>query len=195
MVRVISNSGQRLMPCSPGTARKLLKGNKAEVVGQNPFVIRLKNGSSGYKQSSKTPISRTGNKTICKLRTSQVFKLARKYYKTSAKRDLVRKVYREGRNDGIEYMAKLMGLEPEHIYRIGNIEEFKKRRTFARRGRKYRDQREIINNDDEIKMLANELAGGGAINITGGKRTVHKCGSGNVRNASNEQAWQARIGN
>ena len=49
-VYVINKNGQPLMPCKPQKARKLLKTNKAEVVKYEPFTIKLKYGSSGYKQ-------------------------------------------------------------------------------------------------------------------------------------------------
>lgn len=49
-VYVINKNGQPLMPCKPQKARKLLKANKAEVVKYEPFTIKLKYGSSGYKQ-------------------------------------------------------------------------------------------------------------------------------------------------
>ena len=38
------------MPCKPQKARKLLKAGKAVVVKYEPFTIKLKYGSSGYKQ-------------------------------------------------------------------------------------------------------------------------------------------------
>ena len=38
------------MPCKPQKARKLLEADKAEVVKYEPFTIKLKYGSSGYKQ-------------------------------------------------------------------------------------------------------------------------------------------------
>lgn len=38
------------MPCRPQKARKLLKAGKAEVAKYEPFTIKLKYGSSGYKQ-------------------------------------------------------------------------------------------------------------------------------------------------
>ena len=49
-VYVINKNGQPLMPCKPQKARKLLEANKAEVVKYEPFTIKLKYGSSGYKQ-------------------------------------------------------------------------------------------------------------------------------------------------
>lgn len=49
-VYIINKNGQPLMPCKPQKARKLLKANKAEVVKYEPFTIKLKYGSSGYKQ-------------------------------------------------------------------------------------------------------------------------------------------------
>lgn len=38
------------MPCKPQKARKLLKEGKATVIKHEPFTIKLKYGSSGYKQ-------------------------------------------------------------------------------------------------------------------------------------------------
>ena len=38
------------MPCKPQKARKLLKEDKATVVKHEPFTIKLKYGSTGYKQ-------------------------------------------------------------------------------------------------------------------------------------------------
>jgi len=49
-VYVINKDGQPLMPCKPQKARKLLRADKAEVVKYEPFTIKLKFGSSGYKQ-------------------------------------------------------------------------------------------------------------------------------------------------
>lgn len=50
-VYVINKNGQPLMPCRPQKARKLLKSNRAKVVKYEPFTIKLKYGSTGYKQS------------------------------------------------------------------------------------------------------------------------------------------------
>ena len=49
-VYVINKNGQPLMPCKPQKARKLLKEGKATVVKHEPFTIKLKYGSTGYKQ-------------------------------------------------------------------------------------------------------------------------------------------------
>ncbi len=49
-VYIINKNGQPLMPCKPQKARKLLKADKAKVVKYEPFTIKLKYGSSGYKQ-------------------------------------------------------------------------------------------------------------------------------------------------
>ena len=38
------------MPCKPQKARKLLKSGKAEIYKYTPFTIKLKYGSTGYKQ-------------------------------------------------------------------------------------------------------------------------------------------------
>ena len=49
-VFVLNKHRQPLMPCSPRTARKLLEQGKATVAKKEPFTIRLKYGSTGYKQ-------------------------------------------------------------------------------------------------------------------------------------------------
>lgn len=49
-VYIINKNGQPLMPCRPQKTRKLLKAGKAEVVKYEPFTIKLKYGSTGYKQ-------------------------------------------------------------------------------------------------------------------------------------------------
>lgn len=49
-VYIINKNEQPLMPCRPQKARKLLKVGKAEVVKYEPFTIKLKYGSAGYKQ-------------------------------------------------------------------------------------------------------------------------------------------------
>lgn len=50
LVYVINQYGKPLMPCSARKARVLLKEGKAIVIRREPFTIRLKFGSSGYKQ-------------------------------------------------------------------------------------------------------------------------------------------------
>ena len=49
-VFVLNKHGNPLMPCNPRKARLLLEQQKAVVVKQMPFTIRLLYGSSGYKQ-------------------------------------------------------------------------------------------------------------------------------------------------
>ena len=50
LVYVLNNHGKPLMPCTPRKARLLLKSNKAILVKQTPFTIKLLYGSSAYKQ-------------------------------------------------------------------------------------------------------------------------------------------------
>lgn len=50
LVYVLNKKGKPLMPCSPRKARKLLKEKKAKIVKRDPFTIKLKYKSSGYKQ-------------------------------------------------------------------------------------------------------------------------------------------------
>lgn len=49
-VYVLNKNGKPLMPCQSRKARILLRDGKAKVVRREPFTIRLKFGSSGYKQ-------------------------------------------------------------------------------------------------------------------------------------------------
>jgi N6-L-threonylcarbamoyladenine synthase len=50
LVYILNKNNEPLMPCSSRKARLLLKEDKATVVKRTPFTIRLKFGSSGYKQ-------------------------------------------------------------------------------------------------------------------------------------------------
>ena len=50
LVYIINKDGKPLMPCRPQKARKLLKAGKAVIVKYQPFTLKLKFGSSGYKQ-------------------------------------------------------------------------------------------------------------------------------------------------
>lgn len=50
LVFVINKQGKPLMPCKSSKARKLLKENKAKIIGYKPFTIQLLYGSSGYTQ-------------------------------------------------------------------------------------------------------------------------------------------------
>lgn len=56
LVFTINKNGEKLMPCKPSKARKLLRDNKAKIVGHKPFTIQLLYGSSGYKQNIKLGI-------------------------------------------------------------------------------------------------------------------------------------------
>lgn len=62
-VFVQNRQGQPLMPTTPRKARLLLKAGKAEIVGREPFTIRLLYGASGYKQEVTLGID-AGYKTI-----------------------------------------------------------------------------------------------------------------------------------
>lgn len=50
LVYVINKHGRPLMPCSPRTARLLLKDGKAKVIKRDPFTIKLLIGVKGYTQ-------------------------------------------------------------------------------------------------------------------------------------------------
>jgi RRXRR protein/HNH endonuclease len=49
-VYILNQHGRPLMPCTPRTARLLLKTGKAKVVKRVPFTLQLLYGSSGYTQ-------------------------------------------------------------------------------------------------------------------------------------------------
>jgi len=76
LVFVKNKHGEKLMPCKPSKARKLLKQNKAKIVQYEPFTIQLLYGSSGYKQPVDIGIDlgakhvgvaiQSGNKVISK---------------------------------------------------------------------------------------------------------------------------------
>jgi len=76
LVFVKNKHGEKLMPCKPSKARKLLKQNKAKIVQYEPFTIQLLHGSSGYKQPVDIGIDlgakhvgvaiQSGNKVISK---------------------------------------------------------------------------------------------------------------------------------
>lgn len=63
LVYVLSKNNVPLMPCSPRKARILLKEGKASVVNRTPFTIKLKYGSSGYKQEITLGVD-AGSKVI-----------------------------------------------------------------------------------------------------------------------------------
>jgi hypothetical protein len=76
LVFVKNKHGEKLMPCKPSKARKLLKQNKAKIVQYEPFTIELLYGSSGYKQAVDIGVDlgakhigiaiQSGNKVISK---------------------------------------------------------------------------------------------------------------------------------
>ena len=41
LVYVVNQNGQKLMPCKPAKARKLLRGGRAKVAARSPFTIQL----------------------------------------------------------------------------------------------------------------------------------------------------------
>ncbi len=50
IVFIINKHGEKLMPCKPSKARKLLKKEKAKIISYKPFTIQLLYGSRGHKQ-------------------------------------------------------------------------------------------------------------------------------------------------
>lgn len=60
---VLNHHSAPLMPCSPAKARHLLKEGQAKVVRRDPFTIKLRFGSSGYRQEVVAGMD-TGSKTV-----------------------------------------------------------------------------------------------------------------------------------
>jgi len=63
LVFVLNSHGKPLMPCKPQRARILLKNANAEVSRRTPFTIKLKFGSSGFKQDLTAGMD-SGSKVI-----------------------------------------------------------------------------------------------------------------------------------
>jgi hypothetical protein len=63
LVYVLNKNRKPLMPCSPASARALLKQAKAKVLRREPFTIILLFGSSGYRQEVVAGMD-TGNQTL-----------------------------------------------------------------------------------------------------------------------------------
>jgi len=63
LVFVLNQYGNPLMPCKPQKAKTLLKMGKAKVAKRIPFTIKLRYGSSGFKQELTAGMD-TGSKTI-----------------------------------------------------------------------------------------------------------------------------------
>lgn len=110
VVYVLNKHDKALMPCSPRTARLLIKKNKAIVVNKRPFTIKLLYGSSGYTQEMCLGVDTgeqhigigitQGNKTLMKtdielrksmekkvlLNTRQEYRRGRRYRKVRYRR-------------------------------------------------------------------------------------------------------------
>src|SRR6185437_1004946 len=70
LVFVVSKQYQRLMPCSPAKARKLLCQKKAKVIRRTPFTIKLLFNSTGYIQPVTAAIDSGSGKIGCAAVTS-----------------------------------------------------------------------------------------------------------------------------
>jgi hypothetical protein len=63
LVFVLNRAGKPLMPCSPMKARHLLKTGCAKVVRREPFTIKLRHGTPGYRQEIVGGMD-TGSKAV-----------------------------------------------------------------------------------------------------------------------------------
>ena len=101
VVHVLNKHGVAVMPCSPRTARLLLKQNKAIIVDKRPFTIMLLYGSSGYTQEIELGVD-TGDQNIgisLVQRTKVLMKMEIELRKSMEKKTLIytRQEYRRGR--------------------------------------------------------------------------------------------------
>lgn len=101
LVFTINKNGEKLMPCKPSKARKLLRDNKAKIVSHKPFTIQLLYGSSGYKQNINLGID-LGAKHIGVAITTEDKVLAKGEIELRDDVSLLletRKIYRRSRRD------------------------------------------------------------------------------------------------
>lgn len=93
------------MPCSPRKARILLKNEKAEVVSRSPFTIRLKFGSSGYKQDITLGVD-TGHSEVgisAVSASKEVYSVVVKMRNDISEKMTARKMYRRNRRNRLRY--------------------------------------------------------------------------------------------
>lgn len=124
---------------------------------------------------------------------SEIIDYARQFTKSKGaeiRGDIVRKVWVEDKKEGLELLSKSLGVSYEYLYGIGRIDEHKKNRNRSRRKRKEKSNINLL----DIKDIAMEAAGGGALMHTGGKKTGHYMSKGGVKSSASGQAWQAITG-
>lgn len=84
LVYIVNKNLKPLMPCKPKKARELLETNKAEVYLYKPFTIKLKHGSSGYKNEVVLGVD-TGSENIGFAAASQNRVLFQAEFKTKTR--------------------------------------------------------------------------------------------------------------
>ena len=111
LVYVLNEDGQKLMPCKPAKARKLLKANKANVVKRSPFTIQLCWQCEGHTQEVILGIDKGSHETgYCAVSSSRVLICGVIYHRKDVKEKMDsrrehrrsrrnRKWYREPRFD------------------------------------------------------------------------------------------------
>lgn len=100
MVYVINKHGRPLMPCSPRTARLLLRDKCAKVISRDPFTIKLLIGVPGHTQPLVLGID-PGSKYIgsaVRTKTNQAIYLSEIHQRTDVTKKMTqRKMYRNTR--------------------------------------------------------------------------------------------------
>ena len=100
MVYVINKHGRSLMPCTPRTARLLLRDKCAKVISRDPFTIKLLIGVPGYTQPLVLGID-PGSKYIgsaVRTETNQAIYLSEIHQRTDVTKKMTqRKMYRVNR--------------------------------------------------------------------------------------------------
>lgn len=104
-VFVLNQHGKALMPCSPRKAKLLLREDKATVVRRNPFTIKLKHGSSGYKQDLTLGVD-TGHSEVgvsVVSNTKEVFSAVMTLRNDISEKMTSRAMYRRNRRSRLRY--------------------------------------------------------------------------------------------
>ncbi len=105
LVYVQNKHGKSLMPTNPSKARILLKEGKAKVINQKPFTIRLKYGSSGYKQELTLGVDTGYEKVGVSVVSSkkELFSAEVKLRTDVSKKISERRMYRRNRRNRLRY--------------------------------------------------------------------------------------------
>lgn len=128
---------------------------------------------------------------------SEIGLLAREFNRNkslSYRKEIIRNIWKSGGRDGLIILGDMIGLTYGYLYRLGNMDQYFKHRSMARRGR-YRFTEKNEHRYEGLREAAIEAAAGGTVFSGGGKRTKSNCGQGSLKSVSLAQSWQALAGN